>query len=145
MFGRLMRVPDELIEKYALLCAGLDPANLAGLKPVEQKRAVARAIVDLYHGAGAGEQARERFNSVHREHEIPDDVPDASLPADDPVFLPRLLSDLGLAASNGEARRLISQGGVRVGGEPVSEEEIARDRLAGNVLQVGRRKFVRLV
>jgi tyrosyl-tRNA synthetase len=145
MFGRLMRIPDELIDKYALLCEGLGPAELSGDKPVERKRALSGAIVDLYHGEGAGKQAEERFNTVHKEHEIPDDVPDGVLPDEDPVFLPRLLSDLGLASSNGEGRRLISQGGVRLEGAPVDQEEMGRDRLIGKVLQVGRRKFVRLV
>lgn len=144
MFGRLMRVPDELIEKYAFLCAGMDAASLDGEKPVERKRAMACAVVDVYHGEGSGAQAQERFISVHREHEIPADIDDAPLPAGDPVFLPRLLSDLGLAASNGEARRLIAQGGVRLEGEPVSAEELPRAKLSGKVLQVGRRKFVRL-
>ncbi len=80
MFGKLMRIPDELIGRYMLLCTEVEPdeisrieAGLAdgSLKPVEQKRRLAREIVDLYQGAGVGEQAEARFDIVHKEREIP--------------------------------------------------------------------------
>ena len=159
MFGKLMRIPDGLIAKYLLLCTDLDPEEVgrirAGLAdgsqhPNEQKRHLAREIVDLYHGAGTGERAEERFNVVHREQEIPDDVPQVHIPdgtvRDGRVWLPRLLAETGLASSNAEARRLISQGGVRLDGEPVGdpEAELPVAELRGKVIQVGRRRFARL-
>jgi tyrosyl-tRNA synthetase len=160
MFGKLMRIPDELIGRYMLLCTEVEPdeisrieAGLAdgSLKPVEQKRRLAREIVDLYQGAGVGEQAEARFDIVHKEREIPDDVPDAPIPPgalrDGKVWLPKLMAELGLASSNSEARRLIEQGGVRLGGEPLvdPDAEIEPADLAGRVLQVGRRRFVRIL
>lgn len=159
VFGKLMRVPDELIAKYLLLCSDLDPeevgrveAGLAdgSLRPVEQKRRMAREIVDLYQGAGAGAGAEARFDVVHKDRKIPDDVPEATVPpgsiTQGAVWFPKLLTDLGLASSNSEARRLIEQGGVRVDGQQIPDPDFpwAADDLAGRVLQVGRRKFVRL-
>ena len=161
MFGKLMRIPDGLIAKYFLLCTDLDPeevgrieAGLAdgSLHPNEQKRRLAREVVGLYHRAGAGERAEERFNVIHRNQEIPADVEEVQLPADRTrgegglYWLPRVLCDLGLASSKSEARRLIEQGGVRIDGDTVRdpEAEFRDDELRGKVIQVGRRKFVRL-
>ena len=161
MFGKLARVPDELIAEYRRLVLDFftdvteSERVAAGLAdgsrdPWTEKRRMAREVVDLYHGQGAGEQAEVRFDLMHREHEIPQDVPELEIPAgsirDGSVWLPRLLVEAGLAASNGEARRLVAQGGVRLDGEPVTDAEVEMDpaTLTGRVLQVGRRRFVRL-
>jgi tyrosyl-tRNA synthetase len=161
MFGKLMRIPDHLITKYLLLAADLDPSEVGrieagmadgSLKPVEEKRRMARAVVDLYHGPGAGDEAERRFERVHRERDMPEQIEEAEIPPDalkgkdGLIWLPQLLVVLGLAPSNSAARRLIEQGGVRLDGEPVTDpkmEHPARD-LRGKVLQVSRRRFVRL-
>jgi tyrosyl-tRNA synthetase len=158
-FGKLMSIPDGLIGRYLVLAAGLDPAEVEGveaglaegsLHPAEQKRRLAREVVDLYHGAGEGVAAEERFDRVHRDRGLPGDVPEVSIPAAaveaGRIWLPRLLSTLGRAASNGEARRLIAQGGVRLDGEVVDDpgREFHPEELRGRVLQVGRRWFGRL-
>jgi tyrosyl-tRNA synthetase len=157
-FGKLMSIPDELIAKYLRLCTALPSAEVdrvetgladGSLHPNDQKRLMARAIVDLYHG-GAGEAAERRFDLVHREREVPEDIPvfvigpDAL--KDDRVWLPRLLVSAGMAASNGEARRAVQQGGVRLDGVVLEDPEAEFDpaQLDGSVLQVGRRRFVRL-
>ena len=159
MFGKVMRVPDELVARYLRLTTGVDPAEAdrveagladGGLVAVEQKRRLAREIVDLYHGAGAGSAAEERFDRVHRDRELPQEVPEAPIPAaaveEGRIWLPRLLVALGRATSNGEARRLIEQGGVRLDGEVVADpgREFDPGELRGRVLQVGRRWFGRL-
>jgi tyrosyl-tRNA synthetase len=109
---------------------------------------MARQVVDLYHGAEAGDAAEARFDQVHREHELPDEIDELPVPEDavrdGVVYLPRLLVGLGLASSNSEARRLLEQGGVRLDGEPLGGEEVRPETLRGHVLQVGRRRFVRL-
>jgi len=158
-FGKLMSIPDGLIVKYLRLCSALDPGEIARIEagladgavhPNEAKRLLARSIADLYHGPGSGAEAEARFDLIHREGEIPADVPEIALPADavrdGRVWLPRLLVATRLAASNGEARRAIEQGGVRVDGEVVADPdiELAADQLAGKVVQVGRRRFVRV-
>jgi tyrosyl-tRNA synthetase len=159
-FGKLMSIPDPLIAKYLRLCGPLAAEEVdaieAGLvdgsrSPNVEKRRMARELVDLYHGAGAGAEAESRFDLVHREHAIPDDVEEAAIPNDavreGKVWLPRLLVGTGLAASNGEARRVVTQGGVRLDGEVLQDPdaELAVAGLPGRVLQVGRRRFVRLV
>jgi tyrosyl-tRNA synthetase len=159
MFGKLMSIPDELIAKYELLCTGLGPEDhasvLAGLadgsvRPNDEKRRLARTVVDLYHGEGSGVSAERRFDLVHKQHQIPDDVPVIALDAadlrDGKVWLPRLLVAAGLASSNGEARRAVAQGGVRLDGEVLADPdaEFTPAAVAGKVFQVGRRRFARI-
>jgi tyrosyl-tRNA synthetase len=159
MFGKLVRVPDELIGEYRLLTldffqdaseADRVRAGLAEgtLDPWEAKRRMAREVVDLYHGQGAGEAAEERFSRVHHDRELPEEVGDQEIPADalrdGSVHLPSLMATLGLARSNSQARGLIRQRGVRLDGALVTEEELPEADVRGRVLQVGRRQFVRL-
>jgi tyrosyl-tRNA synthetase len=158
-FGKTMSIPDELIPTWFRLCTGLPPEDLdaigrgladGSLHPAEQKRRLGREIVTRYHGEDAARTAEEHFDRVHREHELPEDVPEATIPPDavqdGRVWLPRLLAATGLASSNADARRLIEQGGVRLDGETVDDPdaELTPDSLAGRVLQVGRRRFLRL-
>jgi len=160
MFGKLMSLPDELIAKYELLCTGLGAADhervVAGLAdgsihPNAEKRRMARTIVERFHGPGSGDTAEAVFDKVFRAHETPDDIPDVALPADvvtdGMVWLPKALVLAGLASSNGEGRRAIEQGGVRVDGDPVASDtlEMPVELVTGRVLQVGRRKFAKIV
>jgi tyrosyl-tRNA synthetase len=148
MFGKLMSVPDELIEPYMLLCT--DEEFDTAEHPNTAKRRMARAVVSLYHGGEAAAAAEKRFDVVHREREIPEDVPElglpASLAAEGTVWLPRLLAELGLAASNSDGRRQIEQGAVRIDGERIADPDLEVDpaALRGRVLQVGRRRFGRI-
>ena len=136
MFGMLMSIPDPLIARYLRLASRFNPSPIdaveAGLADGtllanEQKRAMAREIVDLYHGDGQGAQAEARFDLVHKEHEIPADVPEAPIPPealrDGRVWLPRLLVGTGLASSNAEARRAVQQGGVRLDGDVLEDPD----------------------
>jgi tyrosyl-tRNA synthetase len=158
-FGKLMSIPDGLITRYLRLTTDVDPAEVdtveagladGSLRPMEQKRRLAREIVDRYHGAGEGSAAEERFARVHRDREVPLEVPEIPIPDGaieaGTVWLPRLLVALGRAASNGEARRMVEQGGVRLDGEVVDDpsRELPPGELRGRVLQVGRRWFARL-
>ena len=167
MFGKLMSIRDDLIARYELLCTDLGPednvrvvAGLAdgSLHPNTEKRRVARAIVDLYHGDGSGKVAERRFDLVHKQHRIPEDVQDVRVPRSvfrkEPdgiwnVHIPALLEALGLVSSRSEARRLQAQGGVRMNGQPQPAEDLPIDGeppgpMAGSVWQVGRRRFARL-
>jgi tyrosyl-tRNA synthetase len=159
MFGKLMSLPDGLIGKYLLLAADADPAEAAkveaglsdgSLHPNEEKRRMARGVVELYHGPDAAVDAERRFDLVHKQHEVPQDAPEVevldSVADGGRVWLPRLLVAVKFAASNGAARRLISGGGVRLDGEQVRDDsaELAVDELRGRVLQAGSHRFVRL-
>jgi tyrosyl-tRNA synthetase len=158
MFGKLMRVPDHLIGKYLTLTTDLDPAeiealeadaNAGGPSAGRAKRRLAREVVTLYHGAGAAARAEELFDRLHKEHELPDDVTEVAIPAEavqeGTVLLPRLIHAVGLATSTSKARDLINQGAVRLDQAPVTELELPLERVAGRVLQVGKRGFRRLL
>jgi len=161
MYGKLARVPDELIPTYRLLALDFfrDPTEAervdkgladGSLDAWSEKRRLAREVVDLYQGDGAGAAAEEGFDRVHRERELPDQIPDVEIPhgliAEGSVYLPRLMKELGMADSNSQARSLIEQGGVRLDGKPVAGDalELPVAELRGRVLQVGRRQFVKL-
>jgi tyrosyl-tRNA synthetase len=141
-FGKLMRVPDEVMPVYyeLLLGGGFDASRPA----VESKRALAAAIVARFHGEDAAREAEAHFNRLHVEHAPPDEIEEADLPESDPVHLPALLRDhFGMSSS--EARRLLSQGGVRLDGDQLGGDDLdlPADRLDGAVLQVGKRRHKR--
>jgi tyrosyl-tRNA synthetase len=112
--------------------------------PLEAKLALARFIVRRSHGDEGARTAEAHFTRVVREGGAPDEVPEVALPAGDPVHLPALLVEQLGIASTSEARRLIQQGGVKVNGEPAAGLDVAREELAGALLQVGKRRFARL-
>lgn len=142
-FGKTMSVPDATMAEYYRLLFPREPAPTG--HPGDEKRRLARLVVERFHGAGAAGAAEEHFNRVVRDRAAPDDVPEYALTSDDTVHLPALLVDaLGLA-SRGEARRLIAQGGVSADGEPVRDVDVPVAILAGKVLRAGKRRFVRLV
>lgn len=160
MFGKVMSIPDELMVKYYRLASTCSveevdeiERGLAAdeLHPNKVKRALARNIVEAYYDEDAALGAEEQFDRVFKQHEMPDDIPEfeADLTPNDEglVYLAKLLADAGLAASAGEARRLIDGGGVKIDGEAVAAKSynVEPARLKGAVLQVGKRKYAKLV
>jgi tyrosyl-tRNA synthetase len=144
MYGRTLSLPDEAMETWFRLL-GIDPPP-DGTAPRDAKRALARAIVERFHGADAARAAEERFDRLHIQRAVPDDVEDLDVTPDNGrVHLPALLAT-GFGLSRSDARRLLSQGGVRLDGEPLGPDELdlPPDRLDGAVLQVGKRQFRRL-
>jgi len=141
MFGRLMRIPDEAVESYYRLLLGEETRR--DRPPNEAKRALARRLVECYH-EGRGAEAEAHFDRLFVEHRPPEDVEDAEIPAGDgAIHLPALLSEeFGLSRS--EARRLITQGGVKLDGEPLTELDIDAAGLDGRVLAVGKRRYRRI-
>ena len=111
---------------------------------MEAKLALARFIVGRSHGEEAARQAEAHFTRVVREGQAPDEVREAAIPEGDPVHLPALLVELLGVGSTSEARRLISQGGVRLNGEPLTDLDVPRASLDGTLLQAGKRQFIRL-
>jgi tyrosyl-tRNA synthetase len=146
MFGKLMSVPDGAMGEYYVLLLGdeLDPDR----HPGEAKRELARRLVERFHGADAAAAAEARFDQLHVRREVPDDVEEAVVEASGPngsVHLPALLAEhFGLSRS--EARRLIDQGGVRIGGKVLESGrlDVPGSELDGEVLQVGKRRHKRL-
>ncbi len=155
MFGKVMRIPDALMDKYFRLVtdvAGDQVAEISAglssgrLHPGETKRRLAREIVGLYHSPSAADAAEARFNVQFRDRGVPDDIPSFELGERVEWGLADLLVAAGLCASTSEARRLVVQGAVRVDGQ-VAQDWRARlpsGELGGKVLQVGKRRFARL-
>ena len=141
MFGRTMRIPDEMLADWWRLVADRDaPAD----DPMASKLALARLIVARSHGEEAAAAAEAHFTRVVRQGEAPEEVEEVALPAGDPVHLPALLVAALGVGSTSEARRLIAQGGVKLDGAPVSELDLPRAALDGKLLQAGKRRFARL-
>ncbi len=151
MFGKLMAIPDRVLSEYARLAARWDDAALArlplrvaeGENPRDVKADIAEDTVALYHGGAAARQAREDFSRVFRDRELPREMPTVTVSKGpwDPVLL---LVSLECASSKSDARRLITQGGVRIDGARVgssTEPVMIHD---GMVVRVGKRAFVRL-
>ena len=150
-----MSVPDGAIATYGQLAAAMPPdavavlgraATAGGSAANEAKRQVARAIVALYHGESAADRAEQRFDALHRHHEVPGDAPVAELPAGDPVHLPQVLVSTGLVPSRSAGRRALDEGAVRIDGVvvPGGAYDLRRSEVAGRVLSLGRRRAVRL-
>jgi tyrosyl-tRNA synthetase len=148
MFGKLMSIPDEAMDEYFRLL--LPQVERPEAEPVRQKRFLASRIVDRFHGEGEGAAAEAAFDKVFVQHAVPDDIPTVDLSeyvadADGQVHLPRLIAGaFGLSTS--EARRLLTGGGVRLDGDPISAItlDVAAAALAGRVIQVGKRRFAKL-
>jgi tyrosyl-tRNA synthetase len=147
MFGRLMSIPDEAMPEYYRLLLGSEQPESA---PNEAKRELARRLVDRFHGAGAGAAAEDHFNRLFVDKGVPDDVPELRLDGfaadrEAMVHLPRLMAE-AFGISSSEARRLIQQGAVKLDGEPWPDGllEAEAGKLEGQVLQAGKRRFVKL-
>jgi tyrosyl-tRNA synthetase len=139
-FGKTMRLPDELLETYYRLVMEQEAPSA---DPLEAKLALARFIVERAHGPEAASRAEQHFTRVVREGEAPADVPETKLPAGDPLHLPALLVEHFGVGSTSEARRLISQGGVKIDGQAAREIDVPRARLEGALVQAGKRRFMR--
>src|SRR5216117_2163901 len=142
-FGKAMRISDETLPEYYRLVmeSDLDPATL---EPMEAKLELARFIVRRSHGEEGVRRGENHFTRVVREGRAPDEaeIPTASVDGGS-VYLPQLLSDQ-FGQSNSHWRRVIEQGGVRIDGEPVRELELPAERLAGSVIQAGKRQFLKV-
>jgi tyrosyl-tRNA synthetase len=160
MFGKLMSIPDEIMITYFSLLTDARREEVEAFErglaegsyhPAQAKRDLAERVVRLYHGPRAAAEARAAFDRLFKEKERPEAIPEVPVPAmairDGRVWLPRLLTETGLASSNAEARRLIEQGGVRLNDRVVADPgaEFEPAALRGSVLQVGKRRFLRLL
>ncbi|HEX6662701.1 MAG TPA: tyrosine--tRNA ligase [Gaiellaceae bacterium] len=140
MFGKTMSIPDMALPQWWDLLGG---GGTHPDDPMRWKLELARQVVTRWHGEGGARRGEEHFTRVVREHQAPDEVPEAPLPEGDPVHLPALLvAHLGIGSTS-EARRLIAQGGVKIDGEAVAENDLPRARLEGALVQAGKRRFMR--
>jgi tyrosyl-tRNA synthetase len=148
MFGKVMRIPDEMLERYLQFASGLEREQWMNMKkiqtnPRDLKAELGQRIVTLYHSGDAGIQARAEFDRVHRDKGLPDEIPDITL-KQKTWDAASLLKEAGLVASKGEARRLIEQGGVRIDQEKISDAAKIIDLTKPVLIQCGRRKFAKV-
>jgi tyrosyl-tRNA synthetase len=144
IYGKTLRIPDEALESwYSLLLGASPPAELG---PRDAKRALARELVARFHDAAAAERAEQAFDQIHVRHEIPQEVPEVSWSATNgTVHLPALLAT-AFGISTSEARRSLSQGGVKLDGMQVADDslDLPVDEVDGKVVQLGKRRFARV-
>jgi len=150
MLQKLMRLPNELIEKYFSLLTSVAPASVAELqnRPLDAKFELARVIVTGFHGQSAAAAAREEFDRMHQRGGLPDDVPelviDPAALTEGKLWLPAALAQAGLCRSNSDGRRLVQGGGVRVDGT-ICKDPKAQLEPGAWLLQVGKKKAARVV
>jgi tyrosyl-tRNA synthetase len=142
IYGRTLSLPDEAMDQWFSVLAIDAPPRATS--PRDAKRALARAIVERFHGADAARAAEEHFDRVHVRHEAPDEMAELVV-SDAPQHLPEILSD-ALGVSRSQVRQWLAQGGVKLNGEalPPDALDLEPDGLDGAVLQVGKRQFRRL-
>ncbi len=156
MFGKVMRIPDELMRNYFELLTDIAEEEIVRLtdrtkiNPRDAKESLARTIITQYHSAGAAEAAAEEFRRVHGGGSagLPDDIPEVGVPADkmsdgriSPVDLITSCLD---EKSRSEARRLVAERGVRLNGAVIEDPNAPIAVQTGDILQRGKRRFVRL-
>ncbi len=153
MYGKLMSVPDELMWKYFeyILCWPKDKvqethAKVAGgeLHPRAVKDMLGQEVVARFIGEQEAKNASEEFTRVFAQKELPDEVPEVVLPAEE-IGLLSLMVQSGLAKSNGEARRLVKQGAVKINDEKINDDRAQIIPEGGMIIRSGKRGFAKIV
>jgi len=153
MFGKTLSIPDELIYTYFELATDISNEELSEIKnqldeqkanPRDLKRHLAKVLIRMYNNPEASEEAEKEFDKIFIQKEIPDDIPEIKIKGNSGIGILDLIVKVNFASSKGEARRLVSQGGVTIDGEKVSDinAEITLDKT--KVLKVGKRKFIKI-
>ncbi len=147
MYGKLMSAPDKLMVRYYELLTKATPEEIAavksgGLHPMEAKKRLARAIVAEYHGARAADRAEQYFESKHQRREIPASTQVYRIAED--LWICELMKQLQFTPSTSEARRLVSQGAVRVDGRTITDVNFRFVPGEHKVLEVGKRRVARI-
>ena len=152
MFGKIMSLKDELIIRYFTLVTDVPMTEVKEMEkdlkadkvnPKDLKVKLGQEIVTMYHSKKAAEEAAKQFDSMFAKKETPKDIPTVKV-SKKTWQIPDLLVELKLAPSKSEARRLMEQGGVKVGGKKVTDWKKEVTLKAGQVVQVGKRKFVKI-
>ncbi len=147
MYGKLMAISDELMGRYVELLSlrgGEATTATGGLHPMEAKKALAAELVERFHGPEASRKAAAEFEQRFQKRELPSEIPEIAWTEDgERVWICRLLADAGLAKSNSDARRLITQGAVRLDGQRVSDPALEVPCLGTTLVEVGKRRIAR--
>ncbi len=154
IFGKIMSVSDELMIRYYELLSDMSLSDLDSLRsrvkdgslhPMEAKKQLGREMVARYHSTSAAAQAEENFTKRFRDNQTPDEMPEIILGMDEgKALLCKVLAQAELVKSNSEGRRAIQQGGVKVNGEKVSDENLEIACSGAYIIQVGKRRFAKV-
>jgi tyrosyl-tRNA synthetase len=155
IFGRTLSIPDSLIFNYFELATDISSSELKGIKhqledskvnPRDIKRKLARTLVRMYHSEEAAIQAEEEFDRIFIKKDVPDEIEEFKIDGNNSEFnILELILKVNFAPSKGEARRLVTQGGVSINGEKVTDVHYKAKLNDGMVLKVGKRKFKKFV
>ena len=144
-FGKLMSASDELMFKYYELLTDLNMDDVKAMHPMEAKKLLAVTLVDRFHGEGAGVAARAGFEAQFTKKEIPDDVPEVSMAAEEgELWVVKALTQAGLTGSNGEGMRMVKQGALSIDGEKITDKDYKLKPGGPYLIKLGKRKFVNL-
>ncbi|WP_396334495.1 tyrosine--tRNA ligase [Alkalihalobacillus sp. MEB130] len=153
MYGKAMSIPDELMKKYFKLITDFSPEKINIIKtqldsgklhPRDAKMLLGKTIVRMYHGTDEAEKAEQHFISVFQKGDMPDEVPVIEWQGDNEKSIVDLLVELNLLNSKSEARKMISNRGVKVNGNRVEDPNVQIAILNDVVIQVGKRKFIKI-
>lgn len=154
IFGKVMSISDELMCRYYELLSDMSLIELdklkAGIKngsfhPMEIKKQLGREMVTRYHGTAAAAQAEENFVKRFRDNQTPDEMPEIILTVEEEkALLCKILAQADLVKSNSEGRRAIQQGGVKIDGVKISDENLEIACSGEYIIQVGKRRFARV-
>jgi tyrosyl-tRNA synthetase len=156
MFGKTMRVSDELMFRYYELLTSITPSDLAQLKkdvaekkkhPRDVKVNLAKTLVARFHSQAAAINAEDEFNRIFVDKGMPDKIDEFEIVSQPQMGLVQLMTTAGLTSSNSEASRLITGGGVQIDQQKISDPKLKLDLTAGNsfVIKAGKKKFVKIV
>lgn len=154
MFGKMLSITDVLMWRYYELLSFRSNADIAALKkgvangslhPKKVKIDLAKEIVARFHGADAAQQAEAEFEQVFANKELPDEMQELKLNAAEEAGLLVVMTQAGLTQSNGEARRLVAQGGVKINQEKISDAQFKFATPGEFVIQAGKRRFLKIV
>ena len=144
-YSKVMSLADELMADWFLLCTDVPVETYSewltpGSNPMEAKHKLAHAIVEIYHGTDAANAASEQWKKVHSGRQFPDDAPEHTV-SSNPIAPVALLVELGVCASNGDARRLIEQGGLSINGEKHTDTKVQVNVTSGDQLKAGKKHY----
>ena len=152
MYGKTLSISDDMIVKWFTLAADADEAVVksaesrladSSINPMEVKRELARAVVELYYDAETASQAEQHFNTIVVGKGTPDDIPEFSLNEEDLIV--NVIFDAGILQSKGEARRMIKQGAVKLDGESITDIQATITPSGEQILKVGKRRFLKVI
>ena len=152
MYGKTLSISDDMIVKWFTLAADADEAVVksaesrladSSINPMEVKRELARAVVELYYDAETASQAEQHFNTIVVGKGTPDDIPEFSLNEEDLIV--NVIFDAGMLQSKGEARRMIKQGAVKLDGESITDIQATITPSGEQILKVGKRRFLKVI